>query len=143
MLSVAPSSNGRYLDSLMFKGRGSRFAAQTDEEEKGDTVGEAEEGEEEEGEEEEGEEGKLKASMIKAIKWYRNTLSPIMPPNCRFLPTCSNYGIEAIQTYGSWKGGLLTAWRIFRCNPFGGAGYDPPTWPPVAFRGGSRYQRKK
>eukprot|EP01036_Dinobryon_divergens_P023700 gene23700-32079_t len=60
-----------------------------------------------------------------------------MPPNCRFLPTCSSYGLEAIETYGPWKGGLLTAWRILRCNPLGGRGYDPPKWPPPNFFAGS------
>jgi hypothetical protein len=54
---------------------------------------------------------KLKQFMLSSIKWYRTTLSPIMPPNCRFLPTCSSYGLESIEKYGPWKGGILTAWR--------------------------------
>ena len=83
----------------------------------------------------------LKDLMVSWIKWYRNTLSPIMPPNCRFLPSCSNYAIDAIETYGAVKGGVLTAWRILRCNPFGGAGYDPPIWPPPGFFAGSNKQR--
>ena len=79
----------------------------------------------------------LKDTMIEWIKWYKRTLSPLMPPNCRFLPTCSSYGIESIEKFGPWKGGILTAWRIMRCNPFGGSGYDPPRWPPPSFRAGS------
>ena len=83
----------------------------------------------------------LKDTMIEWIKWYKRTLSPMMPPNCRFLPTCSSYGIDSIEKYGPWKGGILTAWRIMRCNPFGGSGYDPPQWPPPSFRAGSNTKR--
>eukprot|EP01035_Chromulina_nebulosa_P016971 gene16971-22467_t len=60
-----------------------------------------------------------------------------MPPNCRFLPTCSSYGIEAIDKFGPLKGFILTAWRILRCNPTGGSGYDPPVWPPPNYFAGS------
>lgn len=84
----------------------------------------------------------VKDFMLNSINWYRTTLSPIMPPNCRFLPTCSNYGIDAIRKYGPWKGGILTAWRIFRCNPIGGSGYDPPQWPPPGFFAGSNSRFK-
>lgn len=80
---------------------------------------------------------KLKLAMKASIIWYKDNLSPILPPRCRFLPTCSSYGLEAIETYGPWKGGILTAWRIFRCNPFGGSGYDPPVWPPPNYFAGS------
>ena len=79
----------------------------------------------------------LKVFMVDSIKWYRKSLSPIMPPNCRFFPSCSNYGIDAIEQFGPWKGGILTAWRILRCNPIGGSGYDPPKWPPPNFFAGS------
>lgn len=85
----------------------------------------------------------LKDFMLDSIKWYKKSLSPIMPPNCRFLPTCSSYGLKAIETYGPWKGGLLTAWRIVRCNPFGGSGYDPPIWPPPSYFAGSTTRRKR
>mmetsp|Transcript_3880 Transcript_3880/g.5335 ORF Transcript_3880/g.5335 Transcript_3880/m.5335 type:complete len:150 (+) Transcript_3880:1-450(+) len=84
----------------------------------------------------------LKRFMLDSIKWYRKSLSPIMPPNCRFFPSCSNYGIDAIEQFGPWKGGFLTAWRIFRCNPFGGSGYDPPKWPPPNFFSGSNSRIK-
>ena len=46
-------------------------------------------------------------------------------PTCKFIPTCSQYGIEAIDKYGAFKGGMLTIWRILRCNPFSKGGYDP------------------
>ena len=72
----------------------------------------------------------LKSLMLSWIRWYRETLSPIMPPNCRFFPSCSKYAIQAIEEFGPLKGGILTAWRLLRCNPSGGSGYDPPQWPP-------------
>ena len=49
---------------------------------------------------------------------------------CRFLPTCSQYSILSYQKFGVWKGTVLTAWRLLRCQPWGGSGYDPPEWPP-------------
>lgn len=96
------------------------------------------ESDEEEVEEElEEEDSQLKEVMLGLIMWYKRTLSPLMPSNCRFLPTCSSYGLDAIQKYGSIKGGVLTAWRILRCNPLGGAGYDAPVWPPPSYFAGS------
>ncbi|MDR2970891.1 MAG: membrane protein insertion efficiency factor YidD [Bacteroidales bacterium] len=59
------------------------------------------------------------------IKLYQLTLSPFFGKQCRFIPTCSQYGIEAIQKHGAWKGGWFTIKRILRCNPWGGSGYDP------------------
>lgn len=59
------------------------------------------------------------------IRGYQRLLSPILPPSCRFVPSCSQYGHEAIAKYGIIRGGALGAWRILRCNPFGGGGYDP------------------
>lgn len=76
---------------------------------------------------------KLKDLMLGSIRWYREYLSPIMPPNCRFQPSCSVYAIDAITKFGPIRGGILTAWRILRCNPIGGSGYDPPQWPPVNY----------
>ncbi len=60
-----------------------------------------------------------------AIRVYQRTLSPLLPTSCRFTPTCSQYGLEAIRKYGTLRGGTLTTWRILRCNPFGGHGEDP------------------
>ena len=66
----------------------------------------------------------MKRLLIKAIKMYQ--ISPLKSHmNCRFYPTCSNYAIEAIETYGSIKGSYLAIKRILRCRPFGKKGYDP------------------
>lgn len=63
--------------------------------------------------------------MILLIRLYQITLSPFIGQSCRYIPTCSNYGIEAIKKYGAIKGGWLTLKRILSCNPWGGSGYDP------------------
>jgi putative membrane protein insertion efficiency factor len=60
-----------------------------------------------------------------SIRIYQLTLSPALPTMCKFRPTCSQYGLEAIRKYGTIKGGLLTTWRILRCNPFNKGGEDP------------------
>jgi putative membrane protein insertion efficiency factor len=80
-----------------------------------------------------GAEEQVSSGMVAAIGVYKNFISPLLPPACRFVPTCSQYGVEAIQTFGPTKGGILTAWRLMRCSPFGGKGYDPPQWPPVFY----------
>ncbi|MFL5758858.1 MAG: membrane protein insertion efficiency factor YidD [Thermomicrobiales bacterium] len=59
------------------------------------------------------------------IRFYQIAISPIFPPSCRFTPTCSQYGYEAIAKYGIIKGGWLTVRRIARCHPFSRGGYDP------------------
>ncbi len=64
--------------------------------------------------------------LIGAVRLYQIFLSPLLGRNCRFSPTCSRYFIEAVRKYGALKGTLLGMWRILRCNPFGGSGYDPP-----------------
>jgi putative membrane protein insertion efficiency factor len=79
----------------------------------------------------------MSSSMIMAIGFYKKFISPLLPPACRFLPTCSQYGVQAIEKYGPQKGLVLTAWRLARCSPFGGKGYDPPIWPPVSYTHGS------
>ena len=63
--------------------------------------------------------------LILLIRIYQVTLSPWIGNSCRYTPTCSNYGIEAIRKYGFFKGGWLTFKRILSCNPWGGSGYDP------------------
>ncbi|MBO7492393.1 MAG: membrane protein insertion efficiency factor YidD [Bacteroidales bacterium] len=67
----------------------------------------------------------VSAVMIFLIKVYQWTLSPLIGRSCRYTPTCSNYGIEAIRKHGPIKGGWLTLKRILSCNPWGGSGYDP------------------
>ena len=63
--------------------------------------------------------------MIFMIKLYQKFISPLLGSNCRFLPTCSQYSIEAIQKYGAIKGGFLSVKRISKCHPFHPGGYDP------------------
>ena len=67
----------------------------------------------------------MKKIFIIIIKLYQKYLSPLKSTKCPYYPTCSQYGLEAIQKYGALKGGLLAAWRIIRCNPFSKGGYDP------------------
>lgn len=63
--------------------------------------------------------------IILLINFYRVAISPLFPPCCRFVPTCSGYAISALRVHGLFKGSLLTIWRILRCNPFVKGGYDP------------------
>ncbi len=63
--------------------------------------------------------------LIGLIRLYQITLSPWLGGACRYTPTCSNYGIEALEKYGAFKGGWLTIKRVVSCNPWGGSGYDP------------------
>ncbi|ULT56039.1 membrane protein insertion efficiency factor YidD [Neobacillus drentensis] len=67
----------------------------------------------------------LKKIFIMLIRFYQVVISPIKPPSCRFYPTCSQYGLEAIQRYGAIKGGWLTIKRISKCHPFHPGGVDP------------------
>lgn len=59
------------------------------------------------------------------IRLYQLAISPHLAPRCRFLPTCSEYAIDAIKKYGAVKGGYLSIKRICRCHPFGGSDFDP------------------
>ncbi|HLN52493.1 MAG TPA: membrane protein insertion efficiency factor YidD [Lentimicrobium sp.] len=63
--------------------------------------------------------------FIGLIRFYQYAISPYLPPSCRYTPTCSAYGVEALKKYGPFKGGWLTIKRIASCNPWGGSGYDP------------------
>ena len=62
---------------------------------------------------------------IAALRMYKSTVSPLLPPACRFLPTCSVYAREAIERHGVARGSWLAAWRILRCHPFSRGGHDP------------------
>jgi uncharacterized protein len=64
-------------------------------------------------------------ALIAAIRFYRKGISPLLPPSCRFYPTCSAYGLEAVERYGGWRGGWLALRRILRCHPFSKGGIDP------------------
>ena len=67
----------------------------------------------------------MKYVMIFMIKLYQKFISPLLGSNCRFLPTCSQYSLEAINKYGAIKGGFLSVKRISKCHPFHPGGYDP------------------
>ncbi|MGX6443122.1 membrane protein insertion efficiency factor YidD [Neobacillus sp. K501] len=67
----------------------------------------------------------LKKIFIAIIRFYQVVISPIKPPTCRFYPTCSHYGLEAVQRFGAVKGGWLTIKRILKCHPFHPGGVDP------------------
>ncbi len=67
----------------------------------------------------------MKYILILLIRVYQETFSRVLPPSCRFTPSCSQYGLEAIRKYGTFKGGWLTIKRIARCHPFNPGGYDP------------------
>lgn len=67
----------------------------------------------------------MRTIFVKMIRFYQRHISSKTAPACRFTPTCSQYAIEAIERFGVIKGCGLAAWRILRCNPWGGHGYDP------------------
>jgi len=67
----------------------------------------------------------MKRIALGLIRFYQLAISPFTPPSCRYVPTCSQYGYEAITKHGLIKGGLLTAKRLLRCHPFSKGGIDP------------------
>lgn len=67
----------------------------------------------------------MKKFLLWLIRFYKTAISPNTPSHCKFVPTCSQYGLEAIERFGAFKGTALTVWRILRCNPFSKGGYDP------------------
>ncbi|NQV02500.1 MAG: membrane protein insertion efficiency factor YidD [Bacteroidia bacterium] len=67
----------------------------------------------------------LSSFFILLIRIYQGAISPYLMPACRFAPTCSAYGVEAIHKHGPFRGGWLVMKRIARCHPWGGSGYDP------------------
>ena len=67
----------------------------------------------------------MKRILIAIVRGYKKFISPLLPPSCRFTPTCSEYAMEAISKHGAMKGSMLAIWRILRCNPFCKGGYDP------------------
>ena len=71
----------------------------------------------------------MKTYLLLLIKGYRNFISPLFPPSCRFQPTCSQYALEAIASHGSIRGSWLAVRRILRCHPFHPGGYDPVPLP--------------
>jgi len=67
----------------------------------------------------------IKRLVLALLQFYRHSISPLIPPSCRFTPSCSLYTFEAIDRYGVVKGGWLGVKRLLRCHPFNPGGYDP------------------
>lgn len=67
----------------------------------------------------------MKKIIVAGIKGYRKYISPVKTVRCPYIPTCSEYGLEAVEKYGAIKGSALAAYRILRCNPFSSGGFDP------------------
>ncbi len=66
-----------------------------------------------------------KRALLGALRFYKRQISPMLPPGCRFYPTCSVYAMQAVEKYGALKGGYLALKRILKCHPFHPGGYDP------------------
>ncbi len=67
----------------------------------------------------------MRRPAIFVIRAYQKLISPALPPSCRFVPSCSEYAVDAIAKYGAIKGGTLACKRVLRCHPFSRGGYDP------------------
>ena len=67
----------------------------------------------------------MKKVFLLLIQFYRLFISPLKPPSCRYIPTCSEYAMIAVEKYGPWRGGWMAVKRILRCHPFHKGGYDP------------------
>lgn len=63
--------------------------------------------------------------LIALVRFYKGAISPMLPPSCRYTPTCSEYALEALRKHGPLRGSWLAIKRICRCHPWGGSGYDP------------------
>lgn len=63
--------------------------------------------------------------LVALVRGYQLAISPLLPPACRFHPSCSHYAVEALREHGALWGTLLAAWRLLRCHPFHPGGYDP------------------
>ena len=67
----------------------------------------------------------VKIVLLKLLRVYKWALSPLFPPACRYVPTCSEYAMEAVERHGVLRGSALAAWRLLRCHPFVRGGFDP------------------
>jgi putative membrane protein insertion efficiency factor len=67
----------------------------------------------------------MRTILVSLLKFYKATVSPWLPPSCRFVPTCSEYACEAIQRHGALRGSAMGLRRLLRCHPFHAGGYDP------------------
>ena len=75
---------------------------------------------------------RLALGIAVMIRAYQLIVAPILPPSCRFYPSCSHYAAEAVERHGPWRGLVLALRRLLRCHPWGGSGYDPV--PPMPSR---------
>ena len=73
----------------------------------------------------------MRAVVIAPIRFYRRFVSPALPQRCKYHPTCSEYAVQAIRTYGVLRGLVLAAWRLLRCNPWRHGGVDPVEAQPI------------
>ena len=67
----------------------------------------------------------MKRAMLASLRFYKRRISPLLPPACKYTPTCSEYAMQAVERYGAVYGGYLAARRLLRCHPFAQGGYDP------------------
>lgn len=67
----------------------------------------------------------MKRAILRVIRFYQASVSPLFPPRCRYIPTCSEYALQAVEKYGPLRGGFMALRRFLRCNPFHKGGYDP------------------
>ena len=67
----------------------------------------------------------MRAIVLAPIRLYQRFVSPLLPRRCKYLPTCSDYAVQAVRGYGLWRGLVLAGWRLLRCNPWSHGGYDP------------------
>jgi uncharacterized protein len=63
--------------------------------------------------------------VLRLLRGYKRWISPVFPPSCRYVPSCSEYAIEALERYGVVRGGAMAAWRLLRCHPLAKGGLDP------------------
>jgi putative membrane protein insertion efficiency factor len=67
----------------------------------------------------------MKSLTLQLLRLYKWWISPAFPPACRYVPTCSEYAMEAVERHGALRGAAMAAWRLLRCHPFAKGGYDP------------------
>ena len=67
----------------------------------------------------------MKSLTLVLLRIYKRWISPLFPPSCRYVPSCSEYAMEAVERYGAMRGGALAAWRVLRCHPLAAGGLDP------------------
>jgi putative membrane protein insertion efficiency factor len=70
-----------------------------------------------------------KTLILQTLRGYKKMVSPMLMPACRYVPTCSEYALEAVDSHGVFRGSLLALWRVLRCHPFSAGGYDPVVVP--------------